>query len=417
MVKLLIIADDFTGALDTGVQFAKKGIRTYVKIVDNCRLEGDLWEDNDCQVLVLDIESRHASPDTAMERVSYAANLAYSNGVEYIYKKTDSTLRGNVGSELTALLRTMKCSELIFVPAFPKASRVTISGRHLVSDIPLNLTEFARDLLNPVNSSMVKDIIREQSDIDTREVHLGEYEQSFRQYPGRPCISIVDAKNDDDLFQLGHILKSENKLHCLAGCAGFAEILPELLGLAGQAACQSIHGGKTLLISGSLSNVAKKQVEYAQEECGYHKLSFPLKEMMDDSPGSMDTIVFMLGKQLHSYDKLALEAPDNLTEETVNLSEKIANRIGEVTFRLLNSECVKVLIVFGGDTLMGIMRQLKCNLIEPLAEIETGVVLSVLHSDKYRMHVITKAGGLGESDVVEKIERYISGTFQNVKQC
>ena len=83
--------------------------------------------------------------------------------------------------------------------------------------------------------------------------------------------------------------------------------------------------------------------------------------MMDDSPGSMDTIVFMLGKQLHSYDKLALEVPDNLTEETVNLSEKIANRIGEVTFRLLNSECVKVLIVFGGDTLMGIMRQLKCN--------------------------------------------------------
>lgn len=25
MIKLLIIADDFTGALDTGVQFAKKG--------------------------------------------------------------------------------------------------------------------------------------------------------------------------------------------------------------------------------------------------------------------------------------------------------------------------------------------------------------------------------------------------------
>ena len=30
MVKLLIIADDFTGALDTGIQFAKKGIETQV---------------------------------------------------------------------------------------------------------------------------------------------------------------------------------------------------------------------------------------------------------------------------------------------------------------------------------------------------------------------------------------------------
>ena len=30
MVKLLIIADDFTGALDTGIQFVNKGIATQV---------------------------------------------------------------------------------------------------------------------------------------------------------------------------------------------------------------------------------------------------------------------------------------------------------------------------------------------------------------------------------------------------
>ena len=30
MLKLLVIADDFTGALDTGVQFSKQGIQTLV---------------------------------------------------------------------------------------------------------------------------------------------------------------------------------------------------------------------------------------------------------------------------------------------------------------------------------------------------------------------------------------------------
>lgn len=30
MVKLLIIADDFTGALDTGIQFVNKGIATCI---------------------------------------------------------------------------------------------------------------------------------------------------------------------------------------------------------------------------------------------------------------------------------------------------------------------------------------------------------------------------------------------------
>lgn len=32
MIKLLIIADDFTGVLDTGEQFAKKGVTTYVML-------------------------------------------------------------------------------------------------------------------------------------------------------------------------------------------------------------------------------------------------------------------------------------------------------------------------------------------------------------------------------------------------
>ena len=30
MLKLLVIADDFTGALDTGVQFSRQGIQTLV---------------------------------------------------------------------------------------------------------------------------------------------------------------------------------------------------------------------------------------------------------------------------------------------------------------------------------------------------------------------------------------------------
>ena len=35
MVKLLIIADDFTGALDTGIQFVNKGIAT--RYLQKCR--------------------------------------------------------------------------------------------------------------------------------------------------------------------------------------------------------------------------------------------------------------------------------------------------------------------------------------------------------------------------------------------
>ena len=58
MVKLLVIADDFTGALDTGIQFAKRGIRT--QIFTECRPESRKIK-KDTEVLVVDTESRPMS--------------------------------------------------------------------------------------------------------------------------------------------------------------------------------------------------------------------------------------------------------------------------------------------------------------------------------------------------------------------
>ena len=62
MVRLLIIADDFTGALDTGVQFAARGARTCVATdpaYDFSRADAE------AQVLVLDAETRHLRPEAA----------------------------------------------------------------------------------------------------------------------------------------------------------------------------------------------------------------------------------------------------------------------------------------------------------------------------------------------------------------
>ena len=55
MVKLLIIADDFTGALDTGIQFVNKGIATQV-FTKKPEAIGDI--DETTEVLVIDSETR-----------------------------------------------------------------------------------------------------------------------------------------------------------------------------------------------------------------------------------------------------------------------------------------------------------------------------------------------------------------------
>ena len=101
MVKLLIIADDFTGALDTGVQFAAGGAET--RVVTNTDYDFDRVDEN-VQVLVLDAETRHLSRDEAYRVVFHITKKAFESGIPFIYKKTDSALRGNIGSELKAVL-------------------------------------------------------------------------------------------------------------------------------------------------------------------------------------------------------------------------------------------------------------------------------------------------------------------------
>lgn len=65
MILLLIIADDFTGALDTGVQFAACGIPTRVVVdpeIDFASIHA--------KVLVVDTETRHLPAGQAYEIVS-----------------------------------------------------------------------------------------------------------------------------------------------------------------------------------------------------------------------------------------------------------------------------------------------------------------------------------------------------------
>ena len=96
MILLFIIAADFTGALDTGVQFAARGIPTQVTVDPEVDFAA-----HDTAVLVVDTETRHLPASEAYEKVFHLSRRALAYGIRNIYKKTDSALRGNIGAELT----------------------------------------------------------------------------------------------------------------------------------------------------------------------------------------------------------------------------------------------------------------------------------------------------------------------------
>lgn len=57
MVRLLVIADDFTGALDTGIQFKSRNSVVMLYMRDQEKLR-EILEKN-IQVLIIDAETRH----------------------------------------------------------------------------------------------------------------------------------------------------------------------------------------------------------------------------------------------------------------------------------------------------------------------------------------------------------------------
>ena len=112
--KIIIVADDFTGASDTAVQFAKKGLKSLV-INDIDNISKSL---NSCDVLAINTGSRADSRDTAYRKTYSAGNMLKDRNIKLIYKKIDSTMRGNIGAELSGLMDSLK-TDISVCPSLP----------------------------------------------------------------------------------------------------------------------------------------------------------------------------------------------------------------------------------------------------------------------------------------------------------
>src|SRR5438105_11986422 len=89
----IAIADDLTGALEVGAKFAEYGLpATIVTDLSSLPVRAS-------PVLVIDTETRHVSAGDALARTRQVATFAREHSPTLIYKKTDSTLRGNIAAE------------------------------------------------------------------------------------------------------------------------------------------------------------------------------------------------------------------------------------------------------------------------------------------------------------------------------
>ena len=118
---IYVIADDLTGANDTGVQFTKKGYNSRVSIFDKSAAQ-NIPEDLD--VFVMDTETRELESKTARKRLKSILEKININKKDVVYKKVDSTLRGNIGIELEEIMIILNRDICIFSPSYPSYQNV-----------------------------------------------------------------------------------------------------------------------------------------------------------------------------------------------------------------------------------------------------------------------------------------------------
>lgn len=410
MVKLLLIADDFTGALDTGIQFAKYGAAT--RILTSSEIDGNLQQGDLTEVLVIDTETRHLTRQDAYEKVYRLVRKARTAGIPYIYKKTDSGLRGNIGCELQAVIDASGERFLPFIPALPAMNRVTVKGIHYVDKVPIHESEFGRDPFEPVVSSSVMDLFREES----IPVILFEKTECYHTDFQKPSIGVFDASTQEDICRIADHLKLQCQLKIMAGCAGFASVLPSYLEIQKHRIRFPKLSQPLLVACGSLNPISKRQIAYG-ESLGYIRVTMtPRQQLEKDYLSTREGQLWLDGfpEYFKKSNVVMIDTgisdpctvEDYRKHHQISLEEarvQIADRIGMILQRLLEKNREWTLMVIGGDTLMSFINQTQCKEIEPICEVEPGTVLSSMNIQNQKTWIITKSGGFGKEELIQVV--------------
>lgn len=413
MLKFVIIADDLTGSLDTGVQFTKKNIPTLV--ITDLQFELSSIPKN-IEAVVIDTESRHIDGNEAKKLIKSIAEKFTNSSVKYFYKKIDSTFRGNVGKEIEGFMEGLGTRALALVPAFPDSKRIVKDGILYVNGQKITETAFAKDILNPITDDYIPDILRKNTDLD-----IIEYFKETSECTGNK-VYLFDSTSKEDMLQIREELFNKNLLTYTAGSAGFAEILAEHLANKEAHLDIDVKTEDILFICGSVNATSLKQCKHAQEK-GFPSVTLEFSHIASDNYGNnsdfSDDKNFLNEKiAKNKYLLIRTSNSDIVIEDAIKytkennikmeiLTENISRNTGKLIKELVTENEVQNLIVFGGDTLMGILSALECTSIIPIKEISSGVVFARVICKHQNLNIITKAGGFGEENIIEEIIKFI----------
>ena len=424
---ICIVADDLTGANDTSLQFFLGGCKTQIAFGDDISVDENLKT----EVFAMSTESRNTDIDSAHKKVLYAAeNIIKKYNFEYIYKKIDSVLRGNIAAEVITLIDSLEYDAAVIYPAFPNEGRTTIGGYHLVKGIPLQRTEVSRDPAFPITESNIVNILKNQLpeevkdlveliNLDTVMKGAGPILTKLNDLisKGKKLI-VADAVSTTDLEQISLAVSKSNYKILPTGSAGAAQALSKIWHPnTGENFNEEpeIPQLPKLIVSGSATDLTASQIKRLKENDDIENTYFiaikPENIFSDDYEEIAqriinnlvkdNTVVIHSSKLIENTEELSALLLEHELPRDVFIS-KICDYLANVT-RTVISQKEAILITVGGETSSKCCRAIGSKNLLTLDTVAPAIPLGIDHKGQY---IVTKSGNLGTQNTLVDIIKY-----------
>jgi uncharacterized protein YgbK (DUF1537 family) len=385
-MMLTIVADDLTGACDTGALFCGGGpVGAFVE---------PPWPGPEPPAVALDTDSRALAPPEAAARVAAICRAVVARlGSGRVLKKIDSTMRGAVGAEIDALMDVTGIDTALVCPAFPEQRRVVVDGTLLVGGRPAHATALSRDPdyrspTSDIGAMLAAQTSRAIARLPLEEVR-GAPTKLRRAFDARHGhLLVADAETRADLDALAETAIDRPRT-LIAGSAGLARSCARVLAL--DAAPRPLPpGAGWFFVVGSLHPASRAQLA-ALTGAGVAGTW-----IRDGETPCADAVVAALDAGRPAFVA---------TDETASMARvEAAAALARLTASVLERCAPTALLVTGGETARALMRTVGAGRLDLLGSPGTGLALARLPSrgagaSAPAVDLVTKAGGFGPPDL------------------
>ncbi|GGA78715.1 hypothetical protein GCM10008015_19320 [Flavobacterium palustre] len=371
---IAVISDDFTGAAEIGGIALRNGFSV---TIDTC-----VNANYDCDVLVIATNTRSLCKIEAQKQIKEVTEELLKLQPDFIYKKTDSLLRGKIGDELEVQLAVSGKKKVLLVPANPAMNRTIVDGIYYVNKIPLMESDFCGDEYETGTTSSVLDLIGVDYKAQSFSVSLGQ------KIP-REGFIIGNTPTNEDLMGWANVI--DDTMLPAGGASFFNAILRKIKKENTTAVKTMSFGKKALYVCGSNYEPSREVVRKAKQ-AGGTVLYMPenilcigdCEEMIENWAG---TIVEAIEKN----DKVIIAIDTLKCDEVAAVSCKIKEILASVVKKVLGKVSLEELLIEGGATAYSIIEHLEYKKFYPEQELAQGVIRMKIDQKK-EMYLTLKPG-------------------------